>query len=868
MIRRIRRLIRLVVPYRRDLSLAWSTIKGRKGGFVGSFVAIAGGSAVIAACGVLLMSGLCTGVTPERYAGAPVVLGAEQSHRLDESAEVRYSERVTLPVDKADDVAEVPGVESAVGDVNVEVSMVNPDGDEVGGPDGFPVFGHGWSSAKLGPFEMREGRIPSKAGEVVLDAGLAERSKVSPGSTVRFVAGSVPSSYRVVGIAEAPGEGLHRQSAVFFTDGQAAELSGRQDRVAAIGVLAAPGVSPDQLSGRITDAVPGVAAKTGAERGDVEFLDVGDARSLVVESAASFGGIMVLIVVFVVASTLALSVQQRRRELALLRAVGATPKQIHYMIGAEMTLVSVAGALAGVLPGLLLAFAMRGVFILAGAMPPDFGMSVGWLPFLAALVLCVTSARIGGWLVARRVAKVSPVEALGEAAIESKRFGRVRLVIGVLLIPLGLLLTLGGVAAPGDSVADTAGAAALLFVVAVGCLGPLLLRGAIAMFGPRLNPRSTPGGFLAQTNARAHTQRLSSATTPLAMGVAFAAVQVFSASTALAGAQDQLSEGLRADHVLTSSSGAGISPEVVDAVREVSGVSTVTPVARTQALITFPSEDSTKTQVFTALGLAPERLSATMDLEVLDGDLGKLRGGTVALSRNTAETVRTDPGKKVELRLGDGTVIKPRVVATYERGLGFGDVVLPNGLAVAHTTAQVDAAVLVKAEDGTDQGKLAGLLRDAVKRYPTVDVGDQDAFEAPSGTGGSGDWALNLLFQTVLLGYIAIAVVNTLVMATASRVREFAMLRLIGAHPAQVRAMMNGEARIVVFSALLFGLLATIPPLVGTSLALTGSPVPSISPLGLAVLAGATVALGWWPIRIATRFAMRSAPVDAIGGRE
>lgn len=352
------------------------------------------------------------------------------------------------------------------------------------------------------------------------------------------------------------------------------------------------------------------------------------------------------------------------------------------------------------------------------------------------------------------------------------------------------------------------------------------------------------------------------------MGVAFAAVQVFSASTALAGAQDQLSEGLRADHVLTSSSGAGISPEVVDAVREVSGVSTVTPVARTQALITFPSEDSTKTQVFTALGLAPERLSATMDLEVLDGDLGKLRGGTVALSRNTAETVRTDPGKKVELRLGDGTVIKPRVVATYERGLGFGDVVLPNGLAVAHTTAQVDAAVLVKAEDGTDQGKLAGLLRDAVKRYPTVDVGDQDAFEAPSGTGGSGDWALNLLFQTVLLGYIAIAVVNTLVMATASRVREFAMLRLIGAHPAQVRAMMNGEARIVVFSALLFGLLATIPPLVGTSLALTGSPVPSISPLGLAVLAGATVALGWWPIRIATRFAMRSAPVDAIGGRE
>lgn len=104
------------------------------------------------------------------------------------------------------------------------------------------------------------------------------------------------------------------------------------------------------------------------------------------------------------------------------------------------------------------------------------------------------------------------------------------------------------------------------------------------------------------------------------------------------------------------------------------------------------------------------------------------------------------------------------------------------------------------------------------------------AFQNAPGAGGSGDWALNLLFQTLLLGYIAIAVVNTLVMATAARVREFAMLQLIGASRDQVRAMMNGEARIVVFSALLFGLLATIPPLVGISISLTKSPVPRVSP--------------------------------------
>jgi putative ABC transport system permease protein len=866
-IRLIRRLVRIVVPLPRDLKLAWSTIKGNKGGFGGSFIAIVAGSAVITACGILLQSGLGNGVTPERYAGAAVVLGAPQSFWLDESSEVRYSERVTLPADKVAAVAAVPGVQSAIGDVNVQVSVLNPDGDVVNGPYDFPVLGHGWSAVALAPFQVSKGHAPAGPGEVVLDADLAERGDVAVGSTVQIVVGSIASSYRVVGIATAP-DGLDRQSAVFFSDDQATKLSGRPDRVDAIGVHAAPGVAPEQLAGRIKDAVPDVVVHTGAGRGDVEFLDVGDARSLVVETAASFGGTMVLIVVFVVASTLALSVRQRRRELALLRAIGATPKQIHWMINAEMTLVSFTGALVGAIPGVILAFVMRGVFVLAGAMPPDFQMQVGPLPILAALVLCMISARLSGWLVARRVAKVSPVEALGDAAIEPKKLGRVRLIIGVLLIPLGLLLTLGNVASPGDSTADTAASAVLLFVVVLGCLGPLLLNGALVLFGRLVNRLSTASGFLAQANARANWRRLSAATTPLAMGVTLAAVQVFGASTTIAGAQHQLNDGLRADHALTASSGAGISPEVVDAVRGVPGVAVVTPVARMQVLLTFPSEDSTATKVFTAQGVTPEGLPETMDLAVLQGDTAGLRGETVALSRVVADTVHAKVGAAIELHLGDGTTIKPQVVAIYENGLGFGDVTLPNDLVIAHTTAQVNGAVLIRSANGTDQKALANALRGAVQRYPTVQVGDREAFLAAPGVGGAGDWVLNLLFQTVLLGYIAIAVVNTLVMATAARVREFAMLQLIGASRHQVRKMMNGEARIVVFAALLFGALATIPPLIGFSLGLTQSPTPSIPIIGVIAIVAVTVALSWGAITMATRFAMRSAPIDAIGVSE
>ena len=712
---------------------------------------------------------------------------------------------------------------------------------------------------------VREGRTPDAADEVVLDADLAARGGVSLNSTVRLVSGSVPSSYRVVGIAATPGDGLDRQSAVFFTDDQATRLSGRPDRVDAIGVLAAPDTNPEELAKRIAAAVPDVVTHTGAERGDVEFLDVGDARNLVVETAASFGGSMVLIVVFVVASTLALSVRQRRRELALLRAIGATPKQIHGMIGAEMLLVSSVGALVGVIPGVALGFLMRDAFVAAGAMPADFQMNVGVLPAIAALVLCMTSARLSGWIVARRVAKVSPVEALGDAAVEPKKLGWVRLTIGLLLVLLTLMLTLGTpLMVPGDSAADTAGSAVLLLVVAVGLLGPQLLTGVVALFGSRLNRQSTASGFLAKSNARANSRRLSTATTPLIMGVLLASVQVFSVSTAIVAAQDQVEDGLVADHVLTTSSGAGISPEVVAAVRDLPGVAAATPVARMQVLLTFPSEDSTATKVFAAQGVAPERLSETMDLGVIRGDIAQLQGPTVALSRVVAQTVHAKVGGTTELHLGDGTVIRPRVVAIYENGLGFGDVTLPNDLVVAHTSARVDSAVLIR----TDSEALAGALRGALQPYPTVEVGDREAFRPAPGAGGEGDWALNLLFQTVLLGYIAIAVVNTLVMATAARVREFAMLQLIGAGRHQVRAMMNGEARIVVFAALLFGLLATIPPLVGMSLGLTRTPTPSISLLGLIAIVALTVALSWGAITVATRFAMRSAPVDAIGGRE
>jgi putative ABC transport system permease protein len=851
---------------KRTLSLAWTTIKGRRGGFVAAFVAVLFGSAIVTASGILLETGIRSGVPTERYRAAAVVVGARQTLPVAGDVDPRFSERVPLPVELVQTVARVPGVRAAVGDVDVPVSLRAPDGRTLDGPDGHRLSGHGWPAAALGPFALSAGRQPAAPDDVVLDSPLAERAGISVGDSVELMVGSTTSSYRVTGVVSPPAGELARQSALFFTDEQARQLSGQPNQVDTIGVLADPGTGPAQLAARIKHAVPNIVVYTGRGRGDAEFVDVGQMRSQVIELALSFGATMVMVVLIVVASTLALSVQQRRRELALLRAIGATPKQVLSMIGAEATLVGVAGAALGVVPGIGLGVLFRETFAAVGALPEDFALALSPLPVLAAMVLCVAGARVGGRIAARRAAKASPVEALGQAAVEPRKLGWIRLTMGTLLIPAALAAAIVlPVVLPGEAGVDGASSSALLLVVAVALLGPRLLGGAVSVLGPRLNRSAAASGFLAVANARAKARRLSSATTPLIIGVTMAAAQIFSATTLSSVAAKQAADGNIADYVVTATS-AGLSPGLADRLGGAAGVSAVTPVVRTQAMVTYTSGDSTQYKTFAAQGVAPDGITQTMDLGVLKGDIADLRGDAVALSRIAAGTIGVSVADPIHVHLADGAAIRARVVAIYERGLGFGDVTLPHDMVIRHAAHHLDSWMLVKAAPGTDTINVGEALRSATEHSPVV-VADRESFVAArNGGGGSvADSAISLIFNAILLGYLAIAVVNTLVMATVARGREFATLQLIGARRDQVRSMMRREAMIVVVAAVLIGTVVSIPPLVGISVAVAGSPIPSVSPLGYAGIVAAATFLAGPAIMISTRVAMRRKPVQAAG---
>ncbi len=845
--------------------IAWSTIRHRKGGFVAAFVALFLGSAVITACGILLVSGLASGVEPQRYAGADVVVGGEQSKDVPEDFDPVHPERAGLPATVTDRIAEVPGVRSAVGERTVALSAADRRGTPVGLGD--PLYGHGWSSAVLAPFQLTAGEPPRTGREAVVDARLARAAGLDVGDRVRLAVGTSAASYEISGIVDPVG----RQVSVFFTDARAAELSPRPDRLTAVGVLARPGTDPAALADRIAKAVPGTDVHTGREIGDVEFLDVGQSRGFLVGLSAAFGGTALGVVVFVVSSTLGLGIQQRRRELAMLRAIAATPRQIHRLVGAETTLVSVVGSVLGAALGFLVADWLRAAFARAGSLPPDFALDRGPLAALAAVAsvaLCVLGGRLAGYLAARRVARTRPVDALGESLVEPAELGRGRRLAGLALIGLGLVTAVVlPLAIPGRAALAGAGGSLLVLMVGAALLGPVLVRAVARLLGPLLS-RSRVSGYLATANSAAHSRRLSGAVVPLALGAAMALLQISLLTTGQEETRRQTAEGVTADWVLTGGgTGTGLSPGLAKTVRALPGIASVAPVARSQVLLNHDEAGVPRAEAFSAQGVDPAGLGRALDLDVREGDLAGLTGDTVALSRTAAGTAGLGVGDTADLHLGDGVRKELRVIAVYGNGLGFGEVTLPHRMLVRHTTDGLDSALLVTAEERAD-GPARTSLGELAERTPTLAVVTPRAYAAAQeGAHADQSWT-GLIANGALLLYVLIAVVNTLVMTVTARSREFAMLRLIGTTARQTRRMMFLESWVVVLTALALGTLIALPPMVGSALALTGRPLPHLEPVVWLAVAGGVALLGWFSTSLPTRSALRADPVAAIGARD
>ncbi|WP_242676648.1 FtsX-like permease family protein [Rhodococcus sp. ABRD24] len=829
-------------------ALARANIRQQRGGFAAMFVAVFCAALLTCALGVLFESGIRGGVESHRYAGADVIIGGPQTLEVREDVDQPYVERALLPAIAVSELAGLPGVRAAIADMSVPLTT----------DTGATLDAHGWSSAALAPYTLTAGRAPEAPDEVVVTGDAA------PGARIMLRHGGIGSEYTVVGVAGAPTpEPTDRAGTVLVSDARIGQLWPHGDQVTTIGLLAEDGVDASTLAARARAQLAGhdVRTYTGDARGDVEYLDAGAARNELIMLCGSFAGLAILIAMFVVASTLSLSIQQRRREFALLRAMGATPGQVHRLIGSEVLLVAGIAAVLGVWPGFAVAGVLRAQFTEAGVLPSDFALAYGPVPALVGVALALATARIAAAIAARRPARLDPTEALRESAVEPGTIGRGRLVTGLAFAAGGLATSVLPAFLPGQAALAGAGSSAVLLVISVALLGPRLVSAAVARLGGPMRRSSSPALALAAANTGARARRLAAAITPLALAIAIASVQLFTQSTISGAAGDQSRRGLTADLVVTGA--AGLSPATVDEIASNPAVREANPITRSQALYTSDSGDAPTTKPYPVQGIDPRASASTLDLDVREGDLTRLTDGTVALSLDAVFDMGTDMGETVPLRLGDGTLITPTVVATYGRGLGFGDVTLPAGQVRAHTTDAMADVLLVTAQPGrVDE------LRESLEATPGVAVADRAEFASAGEDERRTQSWVSIVALAVLLGYLAVAVVNTLVLATAERGREFALLRLVGASHRQVRSMMRVESVIVVSVAAVVGSLIALPPLAGIAGAVSGRPIPNISPVTYGAIIAATVVLGLVAIAIPTHAALRQDPVEAIGTRE
>ena len=392
------------------LRLALLSGRGRLGTFTGALVALMAASVLTTAWGMQLESVLRGHPPVERYAGAAAVVTGQQIVGPDH--DVPLGERARVSSGLTSRLAAVPGVRAAIGDVSVPVRL----GDR-------EAVAHGWGSAPLTPYVLSAGRPPARPGEVVAGYRAALGARLSLAST------EPARKVTVVGVAR-PRHPVSQQTAIFLTDAEAERLGGHPGRVDAIGVLAGPGFD----ASRLRAVAGGAQVLTGDARGKAEHPELQQARITLIPVTAAFAGLALFIAMFVVTSTMGLSIQQREREIALLRAVAATPRQIRRMIGWEAALVGLVGSAAGVWPGMRLGEELGHALVRHGIVPATFTVEADWIPAAAAIAGGVAISLLAVLAAGRRAARVRPTLALSDAAVEPRLLGPGRLIGGLLAL--------------------------------------------------------------------------------------------------------------------------------------------------------------------------------------------------------------------------------------------------------------------------------------------------------------------------------------------------------------------------------------------------------------------------------------------------
>jgi putative ABC transport system permease protein len=721
-----------------------------------------------------------------------------------------------VPREVLDIVRNLPGVAAAEGAVSEQgVVIIGPDG-KAKTPKAAPTLGVSWGNdPQLNPLHLVDGKKPSGPTEVALDVNSAQKSGYHIGDRITVLLPDGRHGFTLVGAFKfGTSNSLAGAYLVAWDTETASQILPTHGNYTTIDIRAAPGVSPTELRTRISQVLPrGLEAIDNKQlvkdqQGQFSgFINIFGTALLV------FAGVAVFVSCFIINNTFAILLGQRVRELAMLRAIGASGRQVRRMVLGEAMLVAAVSSVVGIGVGVLIGTGIRALINSLGGGLPSTSIVITLRTVIVAVVVAFGVTLLSALRPARRAATVPPIAAIsgtwdtGPTNVVRRALGAAAVTAAGLAI---LLLALFG--RPGGTALTLSlcGLGAGLLFLGVAGLSHLIARPVVSTLGKPLERLLRLPGRLARENAARNPRRTSSTASALMIGLALvAAITVLGASVKRS-FSESLHSSITADLFVTGgNNGAGFPPAVVDAVKKVSGVATASGFRAG----VFQVAGSTKS--FSAGD--PKALPQLLNVGVKQGRLEDLGKDQVF--------VHKDPAKDLHLAVGDtvqatfpSTGTKPlKVVGFYDDASVLGANWLVDNSTYDENFPNRPNVFLAAARfaPGADHIKTTADLTAAVTGIaPQLKVQDRAAFQKNQ------EQQVNILIA-VVNALLALAVIismigiaNTLALSVYERIREFGLLRAVGMSRRQMRRMVRWEAALVA----LFG--ALIGALVGLGLGL------------------------------------------------
>ncbi|WP_406168107.1 ABC transporter permease [Streptomyces canus] len=753
--------------------------------------------------------------------------------------------------------AGVPGASNAIGVVSGFTAIADKDGKLIGG--GFQSQGGNYYGGKDPRYPLSDGAAPHGANQVAIDSETAKRAGYKVGDTVRISVDGPVLKPVVTGIFTTDdGNVAAGGSLALFDTATAQKLFGKPGTYDEIDVKAASGTSQTALKAALDKALPAdlVETETGKELADEQAEMISSSMSGLKQGLLVFAGIALFVGTFIIANTFTMLVAQRTKELALLRAVGASRRQVTRSVLIEAFVVGLVAAVTGLVAGIGIGAGLKSLMGTLGATVPDGPLVITPGTVGVALAVGVLITMLAAWLPGRRAAKIPPVAAMSSVHAKATTKSLVlRNTLGALVSGAGVAVILAATTMDGSDGQAPMGMGAVLLIIGVFILTPLLSRPLIAAAAPLLRVFGI-SGKLARQNSVRNPRRTAATASALMIGLTLITGMTVMAGSLQKSIDKMASAAVKADYVVSMANGNELSADVEKKLAKVDDVTAVSPLRNAASRIDGHTEYLT--------GVNGSAIGELTDLKVDDGAF-KVGGSQVVVDQDRAKSFGWKAGSTFTVHYEDGKAQKLTVAGVYEGNELISGIMLDTATLNPHLTDLSDMQVMLKTSDGAS-ATTKDKLEKALGSNPAIKV--QDKKDLSDSIAQMFTLMLNMLYGLLAMAVIVavLGVINTLAMSVFERSQEIGMLRAIGLDRKGIKRMVRLESLVIsLFGGVLgiglgvfFGWAAG--ELLGTKMA-TYELVLPWARMGVFLLLAATVGIlaALWPARRAARMNMLSA---------